>query len=104
MIVMAGAFATDFPFPDGPAPFPAEVIKELPPTYARAVARDAPVNTNKDSIIHRMLRERKRDRPTDLFWWARKEREAMVALCQLPMWLYKRMSFMRPLVRRLVTR
>ena len=104
MIVMAGAFPTDFPFPDNPAPFPPNVIAHLPPTYARAVARDAPVNTNKDSIIHRMLRERKRDRPTDLFWWARKEREAMVALCQLPMWLYKRMSFMRPLVRRLVTR
>ena len=104
MIVMAGAFPTDFQFPDNPAPFSPDVTAHLPPTYARAVARDAPVNTKKDSIIHRMLRERKRDRPSDLFWWARKEREAMVALCQLPMWLYKRVSFVRPLVRRLVTR
>jgi hypothetical protein len=104
MIVMAGAFPTDFPFPDNPAPFPAEVIERLPPTYRRAVARDAPVNANKDTIIHRMLRFRKRDLPTDLFWWARMEREAMVAVCNVAMWLYKRLPFLHGVVRRVATR
>src|SRR5436190_3051592 len=104
MIVMAGAFATDFPFPDTPTPFPAEVIGQLPPTYARVVARDLPVNTNKETIIHRMLRSRKGDLPSDLFWWARMEREAMVALCKAAFWLYKRMPFMHGVMRRVVTR
>jgi ectoine hydroxylase-related dioxygenase (phytanoyl-CoA dioxygenase family) len=104
IIVMAGAFPTDFSFPDDPTPFAPEVIEQLPPTYARAVARNAPINPNKDTIIHRMLRERKRDRPNDLFWWARKEREAMVALCNAGMWLYRRMPFMHGVVRRVVAR
>jgi len=104
MIVMAGAFPTDFSFPDDPTPFPPEVIEQLPPTYARAVARNAPINPNKDTILHRMLRERKRDRPNDLFWWARKERETMVALCNAGMWLYRRMPFMHGVVRRVVAR
>jgi ectoine hydroxylase-related dioxygenase (phytanoyl-CoA dioxygenase family) len=104
MIVMAGAFATDFPFPDTPAPFPAETIAQLPPTYRRAVSRDAPVNTNTHTIIHRMLRDRKRDRPTQLFWWARMEREALAAACNVALWLYERMPFLHGVVRRLVMR
>ncbi len=104
MIVMAGAFPTDFSFPDKPDPFGAEVIEQLPPTYARAVARNAPVNSSKDTIIHRTLQERKHDRPTDLFWWARMEREAAVAFCNAAMWLYRRMPFVHGMVRRVVAR
>jgi ectoine hydroxylase-related dioxygenase (phytanoyl-CoA dioxygenase family) len=104
MIVMAGAFPTDFPFPDNSDPFPPEIIEELPPVFRRAVARDAPVNANKDTIIHRMLRSRKRDLPTNLFFWARMEREAMVAACKVALWLYERLPFLHGVVRRVVTR
>ena len=80
MIVMAGGFPTDFPFPDDPDAVPAERLGRIPPTYRQAVARGAPINTDKDTIIHRMLRDRKADRPGDLFWWARKEREFVAAI------------------------
>jgi hypothetical protein len=79
MIVMAGGFPTDFPFPDEPAPFDSDMVNSLPPTYRRVAARDLPANTEKNSIIHRLAAERLRERPTDLFWWSRKERELMVA-------------------------
>ena len=104
MIVMAGAFPTDFSFPDNPDPFPPEMIERLPPAFRRAVARDAPVNTNKDTIIHRMLASRTRDVPTQLFWWARMEREAIGAACSVAMWLYERLPFLHGVVRRVVTR
>jgi ectoine hydroxylase-related dioxygenase (phytanoyl-CoA dioxygenase family) len=107
MIAMAGAFSTDFPFPDNPAKFPPEMIERLPPVYRRAAARDAPVNTYKDTVVHRMLRTRKRDLPTDLFWWARMEREAVVAFYKIAvparkvaLWFYVRVPFLRPIVRR----
>jgi hypothetical protein len=80
MIVMAGGFPTDFPFPDAPEPFDADNVNSLPPTYRRVAARDLPANTEKTSIIHRLTNERWRERPTDLFWWARKERELMVMM------------------------
>ena len=106
MIVMAGAFPTDFPFPDNPDKFPPEMIERLPPAYRRVAARDAPVNTNKDTIIHRMLRTRKRDLPIDLFWWARMEREAIVAIYKAEMaaykvaiWFYVQVPFLRGFVR-----
>jgi hypothetical protein len=80
MVVMAGAFPTDFPFPDDPAPFPADVVDKLPPTWRRVVARDLPVNTEKNTLLRRMLAERRPDRPTGLFWWARIERALMVKI------------------------
>jgi ectoine hydroxylase-related dioxygenase (phytanoyl-CoA dioxygenase family) len=104
MIVMAGAFPTDFPFPDNPDPFPPERIETLPPTFRRAVARDAPVNANKDTIIHRMLRNRQRDVPTQLFWWARMERQAIEAAASGAMGIYERLPFLHGFVRRVVTR
>jgi ectoine hydroxylase-related dioxygenase (phytanoyl-CoA dioxygenase family) len=104
MIVMAGAFATDFSFPDNPDPFPPEVLERVPPTFRQAAARNAPVNTNKDTVIHRLMRTRKGDAPTQLFWWARKEREAMVGVCHLGMRLYERLPFLHGFVRRVVTR
>jgi hypothetical protein len=106
MIVMAGAFPTDFPFPDNPEKFPPDMIERLPPTYRRVAARDAPVNTNNNTILHRMLRTRKRDLPINLFWWARMEREAVVAIYRVSMvaykvaiWFYVRMPFLRTFVR-----
>jgi Phytanoyl-CoA dioxygenase (PhyH) len=80
MVVLAGGFPTDFPFPDSPDPFPDDIIKSVPPTYGRALARDLPINTDKNTVIHRMLANRRPDSPSDLFWWARKERELLVAM------------------------
>ncbi len=78
MIVMAGGFPTDYPFPDEPQPFDPVQLNKIPPTYRRIAARDLPPNTDKTSIVHRLQEVRRRERPTNLFWWARRERELMV--------------------------
>lgn len=104
MIVMAGAFATDYPFPDNPASFSAEMIERLPPNYRQAASREAPINTNRDTIIHRMLRMRRPDRPTDLFWWARMERRTMEAISRRGLWLYRHLPFIQGMIRRVVAR
>jgi hypothetical protein len=83
MIVMLGGFPTDYAFPDNPDAVPAERLANIPPQYRQAVARNAPINTNKDTIIHRMLNGRKGDNPLSLFWWARKEREFFAAISRV---------------------
>ena len=104
MIVMAGAFPTDFAFPDEPDPFPAATTDRLPPNYRRAVARNAPINTDKNTMMHRMLRDRRPDRPTDLFWWARKEKEAMVGAANLALSVVQRIPKLERLVYRRAAR
>ena len=91
MIVMAwGAFPTDFDFPDKPDEFPAEVINKLPPTYAKVVARTLPPNKDPDTMMHRVIESQGRDGPADLFWWARKEKEAMSLMSRAALGTVKR--------------
>jgi hypothetical protein len=98
MIVMAGAFPTEFPFPDTPDPFPAATTERLPPTYRRAVKRDAPINTDKNTMMHRVLKSQRRDRPVDLFWWARKEKEMMVHVSNATLSLVQRVPRLQKLI------
>ncbi|MBX9845833.1 MAG: phytanoyl-CoA dioxygenase family protein [Xanthobacteraceae bacterium] len=99
MIVMAGAFPTEFAFPDNPDPFPAEMVNRLPPKYRKAVSRDAPANSGTDTMTHRVLKSQRPDRPTDLFWWARKEKEAMVQLSHATLWCVQRVPRLHSLIR-----
>jgi hypothetical protein len=80
MIVMAGAFPTEFAFPDDPATFSKGALDRLPPRYRQYASRELPANPDRNSYIHRMLRERRRDHPASLFWWVRKEHDLIARL------------------------
>jgi hypothetical protein len=80
MIVMAGAFPTEFPFPDSPEAFPQQALDRLPPRYRQYASRELPPNPDQNSFMHRMLRGRREEGPSSLFWWVRKERELIAEL------------------------
>jgi hypothetical protein len=77
MIVLAGGFPTEFPFPSKVTPPPEDVLATLPPTYAKWLRADAPPNATKDSLIHWMLGGRKKPVPLDAFWLAHAERSLL---------------------------
>jgi putative 2OG-Fe(II) oxygenase len=77
MIVMVGAFATDFPFPDKIDPPSDDILSKLRPHLRQAAAQAWPPNQDKQTIIHRMLAQRQPTRFLDPFYCARLERQTV---------------------------
>jgi hypothetical protein len=74
MLMLLGAFPTDFPFPDEVTPPPAEVLAKLPLAVRLAASAQAPVNEERETLMHWMLANRRPLRPFGLFSLARLER------------------------------
>lgn len=74
MVVLIGAFPTEFPYPDE-VPLPtAEVRAALPPRVAEALRQDQLPNADRTSYLHQLLAERARRPEPLLFRLARYER------------------------------
>jgi hypothetical protein len=80
MIVLLGAFPTEFPFPDKVTPPPADVLARLPESIQRCATAEQPNNTSTDTILHWMLANRRRLWPPDLFLLAHLERRFIDAV------------------------
>ena len=76
MVALLGAFPTEFPYPDSVKMPPAEVLNRLPPAIQAVVRQDQPPNSDTDTIIHEVLRNRRAPEYPDPFYLARLERRS----------------------------
>lgn len=83
MLVLIGAFATDFPFPDKVNPPSDEVLAKLPPAVRLAASCKAPINQDRDTVLRWMLENRQPLSSLSLFNFSRLERKFAVWLSQL---------------------
>jgi putative 2OG-Fe(II) oxygenase len=58
MVVLIGAYPTDYNFPDKVTPPSAEILAKLPPNVAAAASTKLSKNTMNDTILRRMIRRR----------------------------------------------
>jgi hypothetical protein len=73
MIVLIGAFPTEFPFPDEVKTQPRAVIDKLPVAIQKGLVPQ-PENSDRSSYFHQMLAARRKPFPLGLFFMARMER------------------------------
>jgi hypothetical protein len=80
MIVLIGAFPTEYPFPDDVRMPPEEIVRQLPPALATAVRHDQPGNDPQATILKEMVANRPAEERFSLFHLARLERAAADAI------------------------
>lgn len=90
MMLMAGAFPSEAPFPDKVPVPPADKLDCLPPRLRAAAAQSLPGNPGRDTILHRMFEHRAKARFPDLFYLARLERLVADAVSNAYIWLKHR--------------
>jgi putative 2OG-Fe(II) oxygenase len=80
MVVLIGAYPTDYEFPDKVTPPPAEILAKLPPNLAAVASCKLPVNEMSDTILRRMVQNRQPIGFLTLWRAARLERRLVVFL------------------------
>jgi len=75
MRLMVGAFPTDFPYPDKVNPPSDSILQKLPPNARKAASAALPENTEKDTLMHRIIKSQKPPGFLGLFYMARLERK-----------------------------
>ncbi len=80
VVILAGLFPSESPFPFGVREWPEEILQNLPPNLADALRGGGPPNEPSDTLLAIMHRERTRARPFSLFWLAALEKSVISAL------------------------
>lgn len=85
MVVLIGAFPTDYEFPDRVVPPSEEILSKLPPTVAQVASCRLPANPPKSTILRRMLERRQKTGLFSLWRLAQIERKLFEAVSFVPM-------------------
>lgn len=90
MVVLIGAFPTEYNFPDKVVPPPSEVLDRLPPKLKEVASCKLPPNNVEDTILRRIIKKRQSTGMMTLWRFAQIERKIINAI-SLPYAFYNRL-------------
>lgn len=89
MVVLIGAFPTDYEFPDQVIPPPADILNQLPPAVRGIASTQLPRNEYADTILRRTIANRKKTGMATLWRAAQIERK-IINVLSLPYAFFNR--------------
>lgn len=93
IVVLIGAFPTDYEFPDAVTPPDSDILGKLPPTFSSVASCKLPPNQNTSTILKRMIAKRQ---PTGLF--------TLWRLAQVERRIYEIFSFVFVMTAKIINR